>query len=197
MATDTMATDTMATGRPEFLATPRPAAFLDRDGVLNHDDGYIHRARDYRWMDGAAAAVRLLNEAGYWVFVVTNQAGVARGLYREEDIATLHGWMAGALAAEGARIDAFYYCPFHPDLEPDPAHNRDGSPWRRESRWRKPGPGMLEQAMRDFPIRREGSFMIGDRDSDLEAAAAAAVPGYSFEGGNLKDAIQKIVEATD
>ena len=164
---------------------PRAAAFLDRDGVLNHDHGYIHRAEDYRWMDGAAAAVRLLNEAGYWVFVVTNQAGVARGLYREEDIAALHGWMAGALAAEGARVDAFYYCPFHPEL--------GGPPWQRESRWRKPGPGMLEQAMRDFPVRRAGSFMIGDRESDVGAARAARVEGHLFAGGDLRAAIEGIV----
>ena len=184
----------IATDRQEFLAASRPAAFLDRDGVLNHDDGYIHMARDYRWMDGAAAAVRLLNEAGYWVFVVTNQAGVARGLYREEDIAALHGWMAATLAAEAEGIDAFYYCPFHPDLEPDPAHDGNNAPWRRESRWRKPGPGMLEQAMRDFPVRRDGSFMIGDREGDLEAAAAGDVPGHHFGGGDLRQAIEAIVQ---
>jgi D-glycero-D-manno-heptose 1,7-bisphosphate phosphatase len=183
----------MAIGPTHHPYEARPAAFLDRDGVLNHDDGYIHRARDYRWMDGAAEAVRLLNRAGYWVFVVTNQAGVARGLYREEDIAALHGWMAEELAAGGARIDAFYYCPFYPDLEPHPGDRRDASHWRRESRWRKPGPGMLEQAMRDFPVRRDGSFMIGDRDSDLEAAAAGGVPGHRFRGGNLRAAIAAIV----
>lgn len=184
----------MAIDGSDYSTAERPAAFLDRDGILNHDDGYIHRAEDYRWMPGAAAAVRLLNDAGYWVFVVTNQAGVARGLYREEDIAALHGWMAEVLAAEGGRIDAFYYCPFHPDLEPDPVHHRDGTLWRRESRWRKPGPGMLEQAMRDFPVRRAGSFMIGDRASDLEAAAAAAIPGHHFASGDLRQAIESILQ---
>ena len=95
--------------------TRKPAAFLDRDGVLNVDIGWLHKPQDCVWMDGAKEAVRLLNAANYFVFVVTNQAGVARGLYNEAKVLELHDWMSGELAADGAHVDAYYYCPHHPD----------------------------------------------------------------------------------
>src|SRR5665213_1882975 len=160
--------------RTESLARPKqPAAFLDRDGVLNVDRGYAHKPDDIEMVLGAATAVRLLNEAGYYVFVVTNQSGVARGFYSEAAIDQVHMHMQDILKAEGAHIDAFYYCPHHPE----------GSvkEFAIQCRCRKPGPGMLEQAALDWPIDLGRSFLIGDRDLDLAAAAAFQIRGVKFD----------------
>ena len=92
----------------------RPAVFLDRDGTLNHDTGYVYRSADFRWLPGAVNAIRRLNDGGYYVFVVTNQSGVARGIYDEAAIRDLQGWMNEELRAAGARIDDMRYCPHHP-----------------------------------------------------------------------------------
>lgn len=155
----------------------RPAVFLDRDGVLNLDHGYVHAPHQVDWVRGAKQAVKLLNDAGRYVFVVTNQAGVAKGLYEEQAIGTLHRWMAEELAAEGAAIDDWRYCPFHPD--------GSVAAYCAMHPWRKPAPGMLLDLMERWPVERKGSFLVGDRLSDIEAAEAAGVPGYLFEGGDL------------
>lgn len=166
----------------------RPAAFLDRDGILNHDTGYIHRVEDFIWVDGAIEAIRYLNERDYLIFVVTNQAGIARGLYGETDVLALHAWIGERLAIANARIDAFYFCPHHPTEGP-PAY-------RMTCECRKPAPGMLLRAMREWPVKRTGSFMIGDRQTDLDAAAAAGVQGHLFSGGNLLSFVRRIVAKT-
>ncbi len=164
---------------------PKPAAFLDRDGVLNIDVGYAHRPEQITWVTGAAQAVRRLNHAGFHVFVVTNQSGVARGMFGEDQVRSLHGWMAGELAALGARIDDFRYCPFLPDA-PLPAY-------RKDSGWRKPGPGMLLDLMRHWPVVREGSFLVGDHLRDIAAAEAAGIPGHLFGGGDLDAFVKDIL----
>ncbi len=156
----------------------RPAAFLDRDGVLNHDDGFVHRPDQLRWVEGAAAAVARLNAAGLRVFVVTNQSGVGRGLYDVDDVEALHRWMTSELARLDARIDDWRYAPHHPDAT--------DARWRHPDHpWRKPNPGMLEDLMAAWPTDRPASLLIGDRRSDLEAAQAAGIEGRLFLGGNL------------
>jgi D-glycero-D-manno-heptose 1,7-bisphosphate phosphatase len=161
---------------------PRPAAFLDRDGVLNHDIDYVHRPEDFRWIDGAQAAVKRLNDAGYYVIVVTNQSGVARGYFEETAVHRLHSWINDELRGSGAHIDAFYHCPYHPEGKVEA--------YRRHSEDRKPEPGMLLCAKREWPIDWAHSFLIGDKESDMQAAAAAGVPGYLFRGGNLREFLE-------
>ena len=155
----------------------RPALFLDRDGVLNEDRGFVAQVEDLIWVEGAMECVAKFKARDWYVFVVTNQTGIAHGLYTEEDMKAVHAHLLAEFAANGAEIDRIYHCPYHPDGS-EPAYARD-------SLDRKPGPGMLLQAMADFPVRREASFLIGDKPADIAAAHAAGVGGFLFEGGNL------------
>lgn len=160
----------------------RPAAFLDRDGVLNVDKGYLYRSEDFEWIPGAIEAVKRLNDHGFLVFVVTNQSGVARGYYGEDDVARLHAWMNDELAKHGARIDKFYYCPHYTE---GPA-----SEYVKACQCRKPLPGLILAAFAEWDIDREKSFLIGDKDSDLVAAAAAGITGYKFAAADLAKFLQ-------
>lgn len=163
----------------------RPAAFLDRDGVLNVDRGYAFKPEDLEMIPTAVAAVRLLNDAGYYVIVVTNQSGVARGFYSEAAVKLFNAHLQDALLSEGARIDAFYYCPHHPDGKIKELAIR--------CHCRKPAPGLLEQAARDWPIDLGRSFLIGDKDHDLAAARAFHIRGVKFDAqaGTLEDLVRK------
>jgi D-glycero-D-manno-heptose 1,7-bisphosphate phosphatase len=166
-------------------ADRRPAAFLDRDGVLNIDHGYVHKLEQFEWIDGAQEAVGLLNKAGYYVLVVTNQSGIARGFYDEAAVKSFHAHMQAGLETHGAHIDAFYYCPHHPEGTIEP--------FAVSCRCRKPGIGMLEQAAREWPIDIAASFMIGDRDDDIAAAAAFKIRGIKFnpQTDSLPDVVRR------
>jgi D-glycero-D-manno-heptose 1,7-bisphosphate phosphatase len=163
----------------------RPAVFLDRDGVLNVDRGYTFRPEDLKMIPTAAAAVRLLNDAGFYVFVVSNQSGVARGFYSEAAVDLFNKHIQDILKGEGAHIDAFYYCPHHPDGVIKELAIR--------CRCRKPAAGLLEQAARDWPIDLSRSFLIGDKDDDLATARAFHIRGVKFDtqAGSLVDLVRK------
>lgn len=154
--------------------------------MLNEDRGYVHRREDFRWIAGAREAVAAFNRAGWLVFVVTNQSGVGRGYYDEAAIAALHEVMQADLAEAGAHVDAIYYCCDHPEAvvevyrHPDPPN-------------RKPNPGMLRQAMQDWPVDAARSLMVGDKPADMEAARRAGVRGVLFEGGDLLAFLKGVV----
>lgn len=164
---------------------PQPAVFLDRDGTLNHDIGYLYRIADFRWLPGAVNAIRALNRSGYYVFVVTNQSGVARGLYDETAIRDLHDWMNIELRAAGARIDDIRYCPHHPEASV--------ATYRTVCSCRKPAAGMLLELMRAWPIVREGSIMIGDRESDAAAGEAAGIASAVVAPGKLESFVEQLL----
>lgn len=145
----------------------RKAAFLDRDGVINLDRAYVHRWEEFEFVPGAVDAMRRLREAGYVLIVVTNQSGLARGMYTEAQFQELTRRMREALAAAGADVEAVYHCPHHPKGKvPELAIDCD---------CRKPEPGMILQAAREHGLSLADSFMVGDKPSDIEAARAAGL----------------------
>lgn len=167
--------------------TLRPALFFDRDGVLNQDTGYAHRPDQIVWVAGALEAVRLAGAAGYQVFVVTNQSGVARGFYGEAEVNALHGWMQGQFQAHGGTVEAWRYCPHHPSA--------GLPPYRRICACRKPKPGMVLDIMAHHAIDTPRSLLIGDQPSDMEAAQAAGIKGHLFKGGDVAALVQAIITA--
>jgi D-glycero-D-manno-heptose 1,7-bisphosphate phosphatase len=166
----------------------RPALLLDRDGTLNVDHGYVGTIERFEWIPGAKAAVRRATEAGWHVFVVTNQSGVARGLYDEAAVADLHRWMCEEIRREGGNIDDIRYCPYHTDGTVDA--------YRRESDWRKPAPGMILDLMRAWELAPERCLMVGDQPTDIAAAEAAGIASFHFPGGNLDRAIAPLIGRT-
>lgn len=149
------------------LTKLRKAAFLDRDGVINIDHGYTFKAEHFDFIDGVFDACRHLQNLGYLLIVVTNQSGIARGYYNEQDFAVLTSWMKQQFAAHGVKIDGVYYCPHH--LE------KGQVPYNIDCDCRKPNPGMLLQAIREYGIDPAQSLMVGDKAADMQAATAAGV----------------------
>ena len=150
------------------ITSPRSRAlFLDRDGVINEEVGYLVRSQDVRFVPGLFPLLRTALELGYQLVVVTNQSGIARGLYTEADFHTLMDWMRAELSREGILLAGVYHCPYHPE------HGTGA--FRREHPDRKPGPGMLLRAAADFSLDLSGSLLVGDRCSDIAAGNAAGL----------------------
>ena len=191
--------------------TKRRAVFIDRDGTISEEVGYVNHPSRYRVFPYAAEAVRLLNEAGWLAILITNQAGVARGYFAEEMIGRVHDVLSEELRRGGARLDAIYYCPHHPSVgEP---------PYRQACDCRKPRPGLIRRAAREHDIDASASWMVGDRYGDVEFAHAAGVrsafvlSGYGLGewehqrqawklqpevvADDLLDAVRKILERSD
>ncbi len=143
----------------------RVAVFLDRDGTINEDPGYFHDAESLRLLPGAVEAIRRLNRLGLTVVLVTNQSGIARGYFTEADFWRVQRKLDGLLSASGARLDAVYFCPHHPEGKVPPYNTR--------CRCRKPEPGMLYRAARDLGLDLGWSYMVGDRETDIQAGRAA------------------------
>jgi D-glycero-D-manno-heptose 1,7-bisphosphate phosphatase len=143
------------------------ALILDRDGVINVDHGYVYRPEDCEFVEGVFDMVRAFTERGFLIVIATNQAGIGRGLYTEEDFQSFMTWMRGEFRKQGIEIAAVYHCPDHPTA--------GIGPYRRDNPWRKPGPGMILQAAEDLDLELKESWCVGDKMSDIEAAAAAGV----------------------
>jgi D-glycero-D-manno-heptose 1,7-bisphosphate phosphatase len=176
-------------------STLTPALFLDRDGVINVDYGYVYRVEDFHFVDGVFQLVSEANRAGYKVIVVTNQAGIGRGYYSESDFSKLTTWMLAQFSRQGAKIDAVYFCPFH-------AEHGIGA-YRQISEYRKPAPGMILKAALEHKIDLMKSIIIGDKISDITAGQRASVGTLLYIGNeeevsgaikinNLKDAFNFI-----
>lgn len=151
------------TGRNDSAG--RPAVFLDRDGTINEEKNYLHRIEDFQFIDGSCEAIKKFNQAGYLVLVVTNQSGVARGYFSLEDVEILHQHMAERLAAADAHVDGFYICPHHPEA--------GQGEFQRVCSCRKGEPGMLLKAAKEHGIDLGRSYMVGDKEADIEAGEKA------------------------
>ncbi len=144
---------------------PEKALFLDRDGVVNHEVGYLHLAADVRFVDGIFPLCRTAQSLGYRLVIVTNQSGIARGLYSTAQFEELMNWMRAQFLRERTPLHAVYHCPYHPE--------HGVGEFRREHEDRKPSPGMLLRAAREYSLDLTQSILIGDRCSDVGAANSA------------------------
>jgi D,D-heptose 1,7-bisphosphate phosphatase len=165
----------------------RPAVFLDRDGTINVEVGYLSRPEDLRLINGSAAAIRRLNEAGFLVVVVSNQSGVARGYFGEDAVGRVNGAMARRLERSGARLDAVYYCPHYPDGVVEQ--------YRRTCDCRKPAPGMIRRAEREHNIDVTRSYVVGDHRGDIELAKNVGARSILVVTGHGAEELQKLTEA--
>jgi D-glycero-D-manno-heptose 1,7-bisphosphate phosphatase len=161
-------------------------AFLDRDGVINSknfNNGYIGSLKYFRWIAGSIKAIKFLNDKNYKVVVVTNQSGVARGFFKIKDVKKIHFYIQKKLKENNAKIDAFYFCPFH----------KDGiiKRYKKDNSLRKPNIGMFRLVQKKWNIDKKNSFMIGDQKTDIEFAKKAKIKGYLFNKKNLYEFIKK------
>ncbi len=162
---------------------PNKAIFFDRDGVLNVDFGHVHKYEDFQWVPGALAAIVEAKRQGFLVIVVTNQAGIAKGYYDEATFFRLMDQVKADVVNAGGLIDEVYFCPHHPEGNP---------PYRAVCECRKPKPGMLLRAINEHNIDPTRSFLIGDADTDIQAATAAGIRSVKFTGGNILDVLLQV-----
>lgn len=158
------------------VSAARRAAFLDRDGVINVDHGYLHRIQDFEFIAGVLPACRALAQAGYALVIITNQSGIGRGRYSEADFHTLTAWMRERFIEADAPLAGIYFCPHHP--------TEALGPYRQSCDCRKPAPGMLLQAAHDLKLDLSQSLAFGDRARDLQAARSAGIPHRILLGTN-------------
>ena len=159
------------------------AIILDRDGTINVEKDYLHKIEDFEFEKGVIEGLKILSELGYIFVVVTNQSGIARGYYTEEDLQNLNLYINKLLEKEGLKIEKFYYCPHHPE--------KGIGKYKVECNCRKPNTGMLEEAIKEFNIDREKSFMVGDNISDVKAGINAAVTSILVKTGHGMENIEK------
>ena len=148
--------------------------------MINIDIGYLHKVEDFQWIKGAKEAIKLLNKKNFKVIVVTNQSGVGRGFYKEKDIISLHSWMNEILIKNDSFIDDFFYSTEIPN--------------NSELSRRKPSPKMIEEAIKKYNLDHDQCFLVGDKNTDLEAAKKAKIKGFLFDGKNLLVTIKKILK---
>ena len=172
--------------KDNYLAEPMiKAVFFDRDGVLNVDKEYLHKIEDFEWIDGAKETIVHLTKENYTVFVVTNQSGIARGFYTVEDMQKLHDYISAEIEEAGGSIAKFYFCPHLPEGKV--------KEYAIDCDCRKPKPGLLLQALNEYAIDKEKSFLVGDKLRDVESAEAAGIKGYLYKKGNLLQFVKNIL----
>lgn len=167
----------------------RPALFLDRDGVINVDYAYVSKQEDFEFIDGIFELCQLAKQLGYLIFVVTNQAGIGRGYYTEEDFWNLTDWMCSVFKFHGAVIDKVYFCPFHP------VHGV--GKYKVDSSCRKPKPGMILQAAKEFCVDLQRSVLVGDKATDIQAGLAAGVGCNLLYSPYVSDRHQSTADVVD
>jgi len=167
------------------MSNVSPALFLDRDGVINYDYGYVSKIEEFDWIPGALETIVEFTRAGWLIFVVSNQAGIGKGYYSEDSVWLLHQQVLKYVRKAGGDITQFYYCPYHADATI--------SKFRVANHFdRKPNPGLILKAQRSWNIDTTSSFLIGDRQTDVEAAEAAGIKGHLFNSNNLLEFVREL-----
>jgi D-glycero-D-manno-heptose 1,7-bisphosphate phosphatase len=160
--------------------------FLDRDGVINQDKGYISKISDFKIYPGVGKAISLLNKKNYLVIIITNQSGIGRGLIKIKELKNIHNYLRKKIKKYGGKIDDIFYCPFHPEF--------GKGKYKKKSNDRKPGDGMIKKAIKKWKINTKTSFMIGDKISDKQAAKKAKIKFFYKKEKNLNTQIKNILK---
>ncbi len=163
----------------------KPSVFLDRDGVINKDKGYVNKIFEFEWIEGAIESIKFIKSKGYQIFVITNQSGIARQYYSAEDVILLHKYINNELKKNNTTIDDFFFSPFHPEI--------NNKKYKHLKCLRKPNVGMLKLAEMKWGIDKTNSFLIGDQETDIKCAENYGIKGYLFKNKNLFDFVRKII----